>query len=84
MTKRVVVHVSGAQESIPINQFRQAGNRFLSFLKGLQIRAQSRHATEAGRIYFIESNPGFLNVYKFWLCSDDVFRVWNHKGGKLL
>jgi hypothetical protein len=40
-TEPEFVHVSGAQESIPINRFRQAGNRFLSFLKGIQIRAQA-------------------------------------------
>jgi len=34
------VNVQGAQESIPRNRFRQAGNRFLVSLKGLQIRAQ--------------------------------------------
>jgi hypothetical protein len=31
--------VRGAQESIPRNQFRQAGNRFLGSLKSLRIRA---------------------------------------------
>jgi hypothetical protein len=35
----VFVNVYGAQESIPRNRFRQAGNRFLGSLKGLQIRA---------------------------------------------
>jgi hypothetical protein len=34
------VNVSGAQESIPRNRIRQAGNQFLGTLKGLQIRTQ--------------------------------------------
>jgi hypothetical protein len=34
------VNVQGAQELIPRNQFRQALNRFLGSLKGLQIRDQ--------------------------------------------
>jgi hypothetical protein len=33
------VNLYGAQESIPRSRFRQAGNQFLSSLKGLQIRA---------------------------------------------
>jgi hypothetical protein len=37
------VNVSGAQESISRNRFRQAGNQFLGTLKGLQIRAQMSH-----------------------------------------
>ncbi len=36
----VFVNVYRTQESIPGNQFRQPGNRFLGSLKGLQIRAQ--------------------------------------------
>ncbi len=34
----VFVNVSGVQKSIPRNRFRQAENRFLGYLKGLQIR----------------------------------------------
>jgi hypothetical protein len=39
-TEPVFLNVFGAQESIPRNRFRQAGNRFLGSLIGLQIRAQ--------------------------------------------
>jgi hypothetical protein len=35
----VFVYVYGAKESIPRNRLRQADNRFLCSLKGLQIRA---------------------------------------------
>jgi hypothetical protein len=38
-TEPVFVNVYGAQESIPKNRFRQAGNRILGSLKGLKIRA---------------------------------------------
>ncbi len=33
------INFQEAQESIPTNQFFQAGNRFLGSLKGLKIRA---------------------------------------------
>ncbi len=36
----VFVNMYGAQESIQTNRFRQAGNRFLGSLNGLQIRAE--------------------------------------------
>jgi hypothetical protein len=39
--------------------FRQAGNRFLGSLKGLQIQAQ---ATKAGGIDFLESILGSLKI----------------------
>jgi hypothetical protein len=41
-----IVNVSGAQESIPSNRFRQAGNQFLGTLKILQIRAQVSEMTQ--------------------------------------
>ncbi len=40
VTEPKFVNVLGAQKSIPRKRFRQAGNRFLGFLKVLQIRAQ--------------------------------------------
>jgi hypothetical protein len=36
------VNVYGALDSTPRNRFRQAGNRFLGSLKGIQVRALSR------------------------------------------
>ncbi len=40
ITEPEFINVEGAQEWIPRNRIRQAGNRFLGPLKGLQIRAQ--------------------------------------------
>ncbi len=68
---------------------RQARNRFLGSLKGLQIRALAGRYTSniglsyrpwlrlAGVIGSLESIPGLLNVYKFGFRSD-VF-PWSDK-----
>jgi hypothetical protein len=40
-TEPLYVEVSGAQESIMRNRFRQVGNRFMGSLKVLQIRARA-------------------------------------------
>jgi hypothetical protein len=37
MPEPVFVNIYGAQESIPRNRLRQAGDRFLGYLKDLQI-----------------------------------------------
>ncbi len=39
LTEPEFINVRGAQEPIPRNRFRSAGNRFLGSLKDLQIRA---------------------------------------------
>jgi hypothetical protein len=46
-----------AQESIPINRFCQAGNRFLGSLKGLQIRALEMWSRDGGGGSAVQLEP---------------------------
>jgi hypothetical protein len=50
-TEHVFVNVQGAQEPIPRNRFRQAGNRFLGFLKDLQIRDQDNGLSASSLLF---------------------------------
>jgi hypothetical protein len=72
----------------PRNRFRQAGNRFLRFLKGLQIRALGR-VIKRRKIYSLEKTRVYSTVYLFTqgrgggeLTREKVRGATVHKGVK--